>query len=216
MIKPLIEKVKEKLEIHKLTLAESSVEKEYAQVESTWDGIAKTIFQPVKYLIIGEATVSYKNYFYNSSSKQTPFLTPKHFNCSNKNELIELFQEKGVLVFDLYPLPLPTFIYDNVSFDCKDPDYKRLLNEYYESKLKGLIDKNTTVVLRYLKLKERFEWEIFKDFLRKHDVTIQERIKQEVNRNGNKKDIRRPLNISGSTYADPAKIKRIFNPLIER
>ncbi|MGB6037829.1 MAG: hypothetical protein WBG42_16260 [Cryomorphaceae bacterium] len=211
LIQQLIKKVQEKLEAYKLSLAAVSVEKEYTKIENTWNSIAKTTSHPVKYLIIGEATVSYKNYFYNSSSKQTPFLTPKHFNCKRKVELINLFQKEGVLIFDLYPLPLPTFIYDNVSFDCMDDEYVGLLNEYYQEKLEGLIDKNTTVVLRYIKLEDRSECDIFKKFLIEYGITVHE--VSEKLKSG--EIITRALNISGSTYANPSKIKSVFSSVKE-
>lgn len=204
-MKRLIEKMNTKLLKHSLILDEERVLNEYARVEQAWTDIINQAHTPVKFLIIGEATRTYGNYFYNLNSDETSFLRPNQFDCKTKPELIDLFQANGVLVFDLYPLPLPTFIYDNVSFDCNDPEYEKLLIEYYSDKLSGLIDQNTRIVLRYIKLSERPEWKLFINFLENRGVTV-----TEVIENGNT----RPLNISGSISADKTKIRDIFNSII--
>jgi|GEM_PF-2411488 len=208
----LVANMNEILINHNLLLDEEGVLNEYEQVEEAWNKRANQLPNPlnqdkplIKYLIIGEATVSYANYFYNPHSPETAFLRARHFNCITKPELINLFQANSVLVFDLYPLPLPTFIYDNVKFDCTDPDYVRLLNEYYEAKLGGRIDKNTKVVLRYIKLWKRCEWKIFVDFFSRHGATVTTVIENENER---------PLNISGNIGADENKIRNIFDAII--
>jgi hypothetical protein len=213
MIKQLLKSLNNTLINYKLSLDETQVALEFGQIDGTWNVIASQITKPVKYLIIGEATVSYKNYFYNPESAITSFLTPRHFNCGTKGDLIELFQNEGVLVFDLYPLPLPTFIYDNVKFDCSNTTYIDLLNEYFESKLNGLIDKNTKVVLRYIKLMERCEWQLLVDYLTRQGVTII-KVDHQITINNIATVIQVPLNISRSTSADREKIIEIFEPII--
>ncbi len=143
-----------------LRLDREKIIREHELVINDWKVIVKNIKNPIKFLIVGEATVSYSNYFYNLKATKTPFLNPADFGCQNKTDLIRCFNSNGILVFDLYPLPLPTFIYDNVKFDCTNPNYCAELNNYYDS-VKSLIDDETKIVLRYKKLEKRCEWSIF-------------------------------------------------------
>ncbi len=156
----ILNHINEKLAGHHLTLDNKAVTNEYNKVKTAWDKNLKVIKRPIKYVIIGEATVSYDNYFYNRKGDTTSFLNPKHFGCKNKNELIDFFNNNGVLVFDLYPLPLSTFIYDNIKFDCNDNAYRAALESYY-SVLKHRINDDTKIILRYAKLKKRCESSIF-------------------------------------------------------
>jgi len=160
----ILKHVNEKLVNHNLILDNDAVEKEYQQVKSAWNGNLGLINKSIKFVIIGEATVCFDNYFYNPNADTTSFLNPNHFGCKTKPDLINFFNTNGVLVFDLYPLPLPTFIYDNVKFDCKNGEYLAALNNYY-SELKKLINVNTKIIQRYSKLysnkKKRCEWTVF-------------------------------------------------------
>lgn len=160
----ILKHVNEKLANHNLILDIDAVENEYEKVKSAWNGNLGLINKPIKFVIIGEATVCFDNYFYNPNADTTSFLNPNHFGCKTKPDLINFFNTNGVLVFDLYPLPLPTFIYDNVKFDCKNGEYLAALNNYY-SELKKLINVNTKIIQRYAKLysekKKRCEWSVF-------------------------------------------------------
>lgn len=119
---------------------------------------------PIKFVIIAEAPLSSSQYFYNSQSCSTSFLNPAYFNCENHKALREYFVENGIVVFDLYPIPLPTFIYDNVKFNCKEIDYSDSLVDYYNA-FKKEINDETKFILRYSKLKsykkKRCEWDLF-------------------------------------------------------
>lgn len=213
MIELFVESVNNSLDKYNLSLNKEQVISEYKEVEKDWDKIALGIPKPIKYLIVGEATVSYHNYFYNPKSVTSSFLNPNHFNCKTKSDLINLFHKSSVLVFDLYPLPLPTFIYDNVAFKCTDPVYKTLLNKYYEKKLDKLIDENTIVVLRYMKLFYRCEWKLFTNLLHKKGVKII-LVNKPKTVNKIKTTIKVPLNISNSISADKKKISKIFGSII--
>jgi hypothetical protein len=182
----ILKHVNEKLKKHKLQLIEEDVVKEHNKVMDAWKNVIENITKPVDFLIVGEATTSWDNYFYNPAAKTTNFLSPSPFGFESKAELISFFKEKGVLVFDLYPLPLPTFIYDNIKFDCElNSPYVNALIKYYEESLLNnkIIDSETVIVSRYAKFykekqdknnqviknkygevvldEKRFEWEVF-------------------------------------------------------
>ena len=215
----ILKHVNEKLEKHKLKLIDQKVLEEHKKVMDAWRNISKSITKPVKFLIVGEATVSWDNYFYNVDANTTSFLSPSQFGCVNKAKLISFFEKKGVLVFDLYPLPLPTFVYDKVEFDCKvDSPYVEALIMYYKESLldNNFIDDNTVIISRYAKFykekvdkknqvvknkskqvvldEKRFEWEIFM------------------------KAIDRKINdfkpIYGSYSADADKVKQVFQKIL--
>ncbi len=157
------------LDKHHLSLNNSGVLTEHVLVNQYWNDNLLKITKPIKFLIIGEAPINAKNYFYNPNSTQTSFLTPSHFGCNRVNskdkmQLIEYLNENGILVFDLYPLPLSTFIYDNVNLNCVDIDYERAMVDYY-SKLLTIINEKTIIVLRYSKLVERCEIKLFLEVL---------------------------------------------------
>jgi hypothetical protein len=159
-MKRILNHVNQKLREHKIELDVPAVEAELIQVTQRWEEVMASITKPIKYLIIGEATVSWANYFYNEDSKSTSFLSPTHFGVKGKKALIDFFNKNGVLVFDLYPLPLPSFIYDKIHFDCGDSLYKKALIDHYKIILK-LIDDQTVIVLRYKSLEQRCEWKVF-------------------------------------------------------
>lgn len=162
----ILNHINQKLRDHKIELDILAVQAEYLQVHQKWLQVIDGIKVPIKYLIIGEATVSWANYFYNEQAKTTSFLNPFHFNeKNNKEELITYFQNEGILVFDLYPLPLPTFIYDNIKFDCNDDLYNLALCEYFKLVIELLNDK-TKVVIRYTKLENRSEYKLFKALIK--------------------------------------------------
>jgi hypothetical protein len=160
----ILNHVNQALTVYNIALDDMEVSKEFNDVCKDWNDVVKTTIKPINFLIIGEATTCSANYFYKLKANTTSFLDPSHFNKDSKSELIDFFKKEGILVFDLYPLPLPTFIYDNVKFDCTNSQYKMALEKYYE-KLDLLITKETIIVQRYSKLysakKKRCEWTIF-------------------------------------------------------
>lgn len=152
--------VNQALSQHNLQLINHEVLHQYRLIMNRWDEIIEGFNGPVNFLIVGEATVSWENYFYNSEANTTSFLNPTHFGCQNKEQLIDCFNQNGILVFDLYPLQLPTFIYDKVSFNCANQEYSEALQEFYQTILPQ-IDENTQIVQRYSKLNNRCEWVLF-------------------------------------------------------
>lgn len=162
----ILNHINQKLQEHKIKLDVPAVEAELNLVTQRWEEVMASITEPIKYLIIGEATVSWANYFYNEQAKTTSFLNPLDFiKKNNKEELIAYFQREGILVFDLYPLPLPTFIYDNIKFDCSDDLYNQALREYF-TLVTALLNDETKVVIRYSKLKDRCEYKLFEALIK--------------------------------------------------
>jgi hypothetical protein len=185
----ILNQINQKLREHKIELDILAVQAEYLQVHHKWLQVVNSIKAPIKYLIIGEATVSWANYFYNEQAKTTSFLNPSHFDKTNKADLIKYFKRRRILVFDLYPLPLPTFIYDNIKFDCSDSLYNQALKEYFDQ-VEPFIDDKTKIVIRYTKLEDRGEFNLFRD------IIIHERNK---------------IITIGGTSANESEIRKIFN-----
>jgi hypothetical protein len=150
-MRDLINFVNNRLKHHHLSLNDSDVLNNYRLVRNAWEENLININNPIKFIIIGESTVNFDNYFYNPLARTTSFLNPAHFGLNSKMDLINFFNENGVLVFDLYPLPLPTFLYDNIRFDRNNIEYINCLSKYYDV-LKDLVTNETKFVLRYSKL----------------------------------------------------------------
>ncbi len=135
------------------------------QVSVTWTTKADEVKGPIKYLIIGEATQNLDNYFYNPNAKTTPFLSPSHFGCSSKSELLQKLEDLNAMVFDLYPLAIATSYYDKKAI-THSPLFKGLMMDYFKLHLDGRINQETQIVVRYAKLFNRIEWDYFKEFLK--------------------------------------------------
>jgi hypothetical protein len=202
----ILNHINEKLAGHHLTLDNKAVTDEYNKVKTAWDKNLKDIKRPIKYVIIGEATVSYDNYFYNRKGDTTSFLNPKHFGCKNKNELIDFFFKNDVLVFDLYPLTLSTFIYDNIKFDCSNKEYKEGIENYFNN-LKKLINIDTKIILRYAKL--------YSTKIKKGKEVIEKRCEFEILMNyiGRETSCVMPI-YSSNMSACEIKIKDVFKSII--
>jgi hypothetical protein len=201
-LKEILDQVNNELKHHNLSLENDSVINEFINVEKCWTNRRDIFKKPLKFLIVGEATVSWDNYFYNPESKTTAFLNPYDFGCKTKEELIDVFDRNGILVFDLYPLPLSTFIYDNIKFNCQDDSYSTAMKEYFKEKLTGLIDNQTKIVLRYSKLyskkKKRCEWTLFMNSIDRKNPKYDYGI------------------FSKGMAADPDKIKEVFKGVIKK
>lgn len=201
----ILNHVNEKLAQHHLSLDNNAVTREYQLVKEAWEDNLKSINKPIDYLIIGEATQSYENYFYNTNANTTSFLNPAHFGCKNKSDLINFFNKNGVLVFDLYPLPLSTFVYDNIKFDCSDNAYKDAMVEHFDS-IKPLIHQNTNIVLRYSKL--------YCEKIKNGKVIIEKRCEFELLMSHLKRGITDFSEISLNISASKEKIRNMFNDII--
>lgn len=94
----------------------------------------KEIGKAIRGIILGEAPQNFENYFYNSKGNKsgTAFLSPTSINgVKDQEELIEYLNSKGVIVIDLFPLPLPTYYYTSTSFYKTDKNCIKVIEEYW-------------------------------------------------------------------------------------
>jgi hypothetical protein len=122
----------------------------------------------IKTLIIGEATQSYENFIYNQEGiPKTVFLSKDlKIDANDDSERGVLLRKKlkdsGVLVLDIYPLPLPSFIYGkHEPQGINGHDLKvamDLLMEYWSLKLDGFNLNIEHVALGFPKLEGRPAW----------------------------------------------------------
>ena len=192
---PILEIAKIYAQIHP-ELDANALHKTYIKVAQHWEKEANKFSKPVTFLIIGEATQNLGNYFYNLLAKITPFLTPSHFNCSSKEELIIKLRELDTLIFDLYPLPLPTPYYHKSKVK-HSIGYEKYMTEYFKEALDGKVDENTIIVVRYSKLLKRKEWGYFNKFW-SNSIKKNSEIKIYYE------------TIAGSFYANSSAIDRVF------
>lgn len=96
---------------------------ESENVDKLWECIVSQHAQkniPLKLIILGEAPLESKKYFYNNPGTFLDSLRD-HWNLSRNDLLPEKMLEKGVLVLDVYKYPIPSEFYkkdkDNVLFD---------------------------------------------------------------------------------------------------
>jgi hypothetical protein len=185
--------IQSKLKEHRIQLMENEVLNEQALVDTAWNNALKRIKSPIRYVIVGEATTSVDNYIYNPYSKKTSFLFPTLFGCADKAEMLEHFEKHGILVFDLYPFPLPTFVYDLVRIGALSGMEQHLTLHFH--KLKDIIHEKAQIIVRYKKLTKRPEWALFEKTLGTKGYRC----------------------IGGSNQsANSAEIKAIFDSLIKR
>jgi hypothetical protein len=110
-----------------------------------------------KLLILGEAPLSSKKYFYNKNTGTYLSFLKQHYTEAKSlkdSDYRNFLREKGILSLDIYRFPLPTEFYDN--------DKKLILfdREFISAKIKRLIDMKiitdqTIFTYRYKKLIER-------------------------------------------------------------
>lgn len=99
------------------------------------------LFEPNSiYLILGEATQSVNEYVYNPSNKRQNFLEPQMVTNLLYDPLVNgyhnLLANKGVVIFDLMPLPLPTKYYDEKTFVPTENE----LTAFWHFRLNALLD----------------------------------------------------------------------------
>lgn len=198
--KEYVRVINEKLSEFNLSILEDSAIAEWEAVERIFQEKVKQ-YGDVNYIILGEAPINAKNFVLDDSSPiNAKFLEPSHFGLQTRAELNEFMKANGILPFDLYPLPLPTFIYDKVTFKFQDKKtdnlYKDLLSEHW-SILKSIITSQgmkPELIIRYKKLDKRREWKLFTT---EFDNLFS-------NPTSNPRDIYQSFN------ADPTKIRDIF------
>ena len=126
----------------------------------------------IRYLIVGEAPQSYVKYFYNpANEKDTAFLRKtsvlnalgKQGKKQKKSEMLEILSDYGILIVDLYPLPLDSYYYKHPNF------YDRKELESYWcgiiKELSGMVSQKCKIAVRYNKLADRSDFIRFKELL---------------------------------------------------
>jgi len=197
-----IKLLNKKLGENNIKLLEQKILNEWNEVE---EHFVKRLneYQSIKIVLLGEATVNSKNYLLNTNSNiTTSFLEPNHFGKETKEELNKFLIDNGIFPFDLYAVPLPTFIYDNIKFKFNTNEENQLytdhLKEHFD-KLKSKIGENQVqLIMRYSKLKKRREWKLFIDYFKDNIVN----------------DISNIPDISKNIRASTDKINKIFGHLI--
>jgi hypothetical protein len=91
--------IQTKLKEHRIQLMENEVTKEQVLVDNAWNIALEKIKLPIRYVIVGEATTSFDNYIYNTDSQKTSFLFPSMFGCKDKAEMLQLFENNGILAY---------------------------------------------------------------------------------------------------------------------
>lgn len=126
----------------------------------------------IRYIILAEAPTSYSSYFYNPvNENSSAFLTKNNISIAtnkkidSKYKMILELVKYGILIIDLYPLPLPTMYYSNKVLLYDIAELENYWNEIIKD-LNGLCDKNTEIVLRY---SNKRNTNSIKDFIDKFD-----------------------------------------------
>lgn len=205
--KKIISLLSDKLSEVNIQLIEDKVFLEWTKVQTHFENRLKE-YKEIDIVLLGEATVNAENYLLNTENQvTTSFLEPIHFGMTSKQELNEFLINNKIFVFDLYAIPLVTFIYDKITFQFKDENKDKLyiqhLNEHYSILKNKIGDKSVKLVLRYTKLTNRREWIIFKKYFENNFL-----------QSYGEKDSDIP-NISKNIRASEEKIEKIFGHLIK-
>lgn len=126
---------------------------ESEMIDKKWYSIVEehTIQEgPLKLIILAEAALSFRKYFYNSQGTFLDSLR-SFWELRNNSDLPRQMMQKRVLLFDIYKYPIPSEFYK------KDKNLDLFENKYVTGKLdflqrKKLIDDNTFFVFRYKNL----------------------------------------------------------------
>ena len=124
-------------------------------IDAKWKSVVeehKNQKSPLKLIIVGEAPLTLKKYFY---FKQGTFLDSlrEHWELKKNNELPNKMIERRILVLDIYKYPIPSEFYK------KDKDKVLLDGQYLMDKINllrqnNLINEETHFVFRYKQLFE--------------------------------------------------------------
>lgn len=109
------------------------------------------VTKPIRAFIIGEAPQTFSNYFYNPNFSGSSFMRPNDLNKKFKNysDLVSALNCKGIVVIDLFPLPIPSAYYKNTNF------FDQLeLSQYWDDLFSRLpTAEKLTIGIRYKKIK---------------------------------------------------------------
>jgi hypothetical protein len=148
LLEELKRKKKELKSLEKLLNNEKdSLDDQIKKVDEEWEKVVAIHKKPLRLVILAEAPTSPDNYFY---IKQSTFLNGlrKQFKLNKNVDLPAKMLERGILLLDIYKLPIPSEFYrvdtNNVLFDPKY--FKNKLEHLHRNKLIG---DETKFVFRY-------------------------------------------------------------------
>lgn len=128
----------------------------------------------INFFLIGESPTCFNKYIYNENGSigtkpdiTSDFLKPKDFCLKTKTDLLTFFNQKNILIFDIYLFPFPSYVYNQYKENKKftDNNYD-IFREYWDEKLDGkIIDADTKFVLCFSKLNKRTTYTKFKSYL---------------------------------------------------
>lgn len=144
---------------------ETSILNDHQKVQDDFNLILSRI-DKIKWVIVAEAPQSHLGYIYNPDNQnESVFLRstdlPEHLISSKKEKLIDTLIDYGILIIDLYPLPLPSAFYADTSFYHPDD-----LVSYWNSiisRIGSKVSENPRIALRYKKFDGNKIFENFKE-----------------------------------------------------
>lgn len=123
---------------------------EMDKIDSRWEVEVNKHKNPLKLIILAEAPLSYKKYFYN---QQFTFLDSLRslWDLALNSDLPDKMLKEGVLLLDIYSFPIPSSFYKKDTRDVLYDDIY-LSNKFKFLKNKGLINEKTHLTFRYKEL----------------------------------------------------------------
>ena len=128
----------------------------------------------INFFLIGESPTCFNKYIYNENGSigtkpdiTSDFLKPKDFCLKTKTDLLTFFNQKNILIFDIYLFPFPSYVYNHYTETKRFTDNNYgIFCEYWDHKLDGKeIHTDTRFVLCFSKLNSRTTYTRFIKYL---------------------------------------------------
>jgi hypothetical protein len=121
------------------------------RIRDKWEEVVKKHHNTLRLIILAEAPLSFEKYFYNNTGTFLNGL--KIYYALNKNSALpEKMLEEGILLLDIYELPIPTEYYKR---DKKNSLFNKDFFEERIRKINELVGVETRFVFRYKQLFEK-------------------------------------------------------------
>ena len=133
----------------------NSLEKEIGKIDGEWNKVVKRHKKPLRLVILAEAPLSSSKYFYNHTGVFLNGLK-NLYNLKKNCMLPDKMLESGILLLDIYKLPIPAEFYKADTENCLfDSDYFKCKLEHICKE--DLIDSKTKFIFRYKALVDKFK-----------------------------------------------------------
>jgi hypothetical protein len=129
-------------------------EKEISDINQSFDKEINKWNHPAKLVVLGEAPLSWSEYFYNDNPGNFLSLLKDVLKYDGSKSYIDFLREKQILVLDIYQYPIPSAMYNAVKKNALY-DENFFSNNLNKLKLRNIIDDHTKFVFRYKKLIKR-------------------------------------------------------------